>query len=85
MPYNDDMTQISVQEIERDPLGFVRHIEAGESLLVVRGDVAIAKIQPVSPVRNLPRPFGLAAGEFTVPDDFDQPLPDEIVTLFEGE
>jgi hypothetical protein len=30
------------------------------------------------------RPFGLAAGEFAVPDDFDAPLPDEIVELFEG-
>ncbi|HEX5443247.1 MAG TPA: hypothetical protein VFW87_05445 [Pirellulales bacterium] len=79
------MTQISVQEIERDPLGFIRHIEAGKPLLVVRGDVAIAEIQPISPVRDLPRPFGLAAGEFTVDDGFDQPLPDEIIKLFEGE
>ena len=29
------------------------------------------------------RPFGLCAGEFVVPDDFDEPLP-EIVELFEG-
>ena len=30
------------------------------------------------------RPIGLAAGEFTVPDDFDDPLPEEILRLFEG-
>lgn len=30
------------------------------------------------------RPFGLAFGEFTVPNDFDDPLPDEIAELFEG-
>jgi len=28
------------------------------------------------------RPFGLCAGEFTVPDDFNEPLPDEILDLF---
>lgn len=78
------MTQISIQEIERDPLAFVHRIEAGEPLLVIRGGMAIAEIQPVSQTANLPRPFGLAAGEFTVPEDFDQPLPDEIVNLFEG-
>lgn len=28
------------------------------------------------------RPFGLCAVEFVVPDDFNQPLPDEIIDLF---
>ncbi len=30
------------------------------------------------------RPSGLAEGEFVVPDDFDDPLPDELQRLFEG-
>jgi len=30
------------------------------------------------------RPYGLCAGKFTVPDDFDQPLPEEILRDFEG-
>ena len=29
------------------------------------------------------RPFGLAKGEFVVPDDFDAPLPEEILASFE--
>lgn len=28
------------------------------------------------------RPFGLCAGDFVVPDDFNDPLPDEILDLF---
>lgn len=28
------------------------------------------------------RPFGLCAGEFTVPDDFDDPLPEHILQEF---
>jgi hypothetical protein len=31
------------------------------------------------------RPFGLAQGEFVVPDDFDAPLPDEFVRQFYGQ
>jgi hypothetical protein len=31
----------------------------------------------------IPRPFGLCKGEFTVPDDFDAPLPDYIIKEFE--
>jgi hypothetical protein len=30
------------------------------------------------------RPFGLAKGEFVVPDDFNSPLPEEILRDFEG-
>ncbi|MEL6908883.1 MAG: DUF2281 domain-containing protein [Cyanobacteria bacterium J06629_2] len=32
--------------------------------------------------QNKPLPIGLAKGEFIVPDDFNDPLPDEILDLF---
>ncbi len=35
-----------------------------------------------APTRE-PRPFGLCKGEFSVPDDFDDPLPDDILDDFE--
>jgi antitoxin (DNA-binding transcriptional repressor) of toxin-antitoxin stability system len=69
------MTTISVQEIQRDLLGYLQRVEAGETLLVVRDGVPVAEIKPVPPSPRELRPFGLCAGEFTVPDDFDQPLP----------
>ena len=34
--------------------------------------------------RKQPRPYALAVGEFVVPDDFDAPLPEEILRDFEG-
>ncbi|RIK34659.1 MAG: prevent-host-death protein [Chloroflexi bacterium] len=33
---------------------------------------------------RLERPFGLSAGEFVVPDDFNDPLPEHILRDFEG-
>ncbi|ANV91249.1 DUF2281 domain-containing protein [Picosynechococcus sp. PCC 8807] len=30
------------------------------------------------------RPFGLCEGEFIVPNDFDEPLPEDIVQLFKN-
>jgi antitoxin (DNA-binding transcriptional repressor) of toxin-antitoxin stability system len=44
----------------------------------------IAEIKPVSPIFQQIRPYGLCAGEFIVPDDFDSPLPEEILNSFEG-
>jgi len=31
-----------------------------------------------------PRPIGLAKGHFTVPDDFNAPLPEEVLRTFES-
>ena len=31
-----------------------------------------------------PRPYGLCAGEFQVPDDFDAPLPESELSRFES-
>jgi hypothetical protein len=30
------------------------------------------------------RPIGLAKGEFTVPEDFNTPLPEDVLRTFEG-
>ena len=30
------------------------------------------------------RPIGLAQGQFTVPDDFNAPLPEDVLQAFEG-
>ena len=35
--------------------------------------------------RTNQRPIGLARGEFSVPKDFNEPLPDEVLKEFEGE
>ena len=78
------MTTISIHEIQRDLLGYLRRVEEGETLLVVRDEQAVAEIKPVPPPVREPRPYGLCAGQFTVPDDFDQPLPNDVLKEFEG-
>jgi len=82
--YNDSMSTISVQDIERDLLAFLQRVEAGESFLVVRGERPLAEVRPVTAAAAGPRPFGRCAGQFTVPLDFDRPLPDDILNDFEG-
>ncbi|MFI5379166.1 MAG: type II toxin-antitoxin system Phd/YefM family antitoxin [Tepidisphaerales bacterium] len=78
------MSAITVQDLERDPEDFVRRLEAGESLVVVRDECPLAEVRPLPSRARQSRPFGLCAGRFTVPADFDQPLPDEILKDFEG-
>ncbi len=78
------MSIITLQELQHDSLGLVRRVEAGESILVTRNNLPMAELRPVPPVRSGGRPFGLAAGAFTVPVDFDASLPDDILQGFEG-
>ena len=78
------MVRVSVEEIQQDVSAFLQRVEAGETLLIVRTGQPIAEIKPVVVPAEALRPFGLCAGEFTVPDDFDAPLPEDMLNAFEG-
>ncbi len=78
------MMRVSVEEIRQDVSAFLQRVEAGETLLIVRTGKPIAEIQPVAVPPEALRPFGLCAGAFTVPEDFDAPLPEDIINAFEG-
>ncbi len=45
-------------------------------------DIIVTMVEPDA--QRKPRPYGLAKGDFIVPDDFDDPLPEEILAGFEG-
>lgn len=45
-------------------------------------EVFVTVLEEVSELENL-RPFGLSKGDFVVPDDFDAPLPEEVIASFE--
>jgi antitoxin (DNA-binding transcriptional repressor) of toxin-antitoxin stability system len=81
---NPPMTQVSIDDIQRDVSTYLQRVEAGETLVILRAGKPIAEVKPVVPRVETLRPFGLCAGEFTVPDDFDAPLPEDILSTFEG-
>jgi antitoxin (DNA-binding transcriptional repressor) of toxin-antitoxin stability system len=60
------------------------HVEPGERIVVTQDGKPVAELPPIEAPAREPRPVGLAAGEFSVPDGFDDPLPDEILRAFEG-
>ena len=78
------MDTVSLQDLQRDPAGLLDRVEAGEHLVVSRGGRPVAELRPLGRPVGEPRPFGLAAGSFTVPADFDAPLPDDLLRAFEG-
>jgi prevent-host-death family protein len=78
------MIRISIDEIGRDLPGYLRRVEAGETVVILRDGKPVAEVRPALSETIGLRPFGLCAGEFVVPDNFDAPLPDSILNEFEG-
>jgi antitoxin (DNA-binding transcriptional repressor) of toxin-antitoxin stability system len=80
------MATITIDDIQRDLLGYLQRVEDGETMLIVRDDKLVAELKPVKGADAIKevRPVGLCAGEFTVPNDFDAPLPDDILDAFEA-
>lgn len=90
MCYTYGMVTISIEEMQHDLAGCLHRVQAGETLLVLEASLPLAEIKPVREFGEHfavgvgePRPFGLCAGEFIVPDDFDAPLPEDILRDFE--
>ena len=77
--------QINLDEIERNLSTFLRRVEAGENLVILKSGKPLAEIKPVKSHPSKARPYGLCEGDFMVPDDFDAPLPDNVIKEFEGQ
>ena len=56
---------------------------AGEEMIIAKAGVPMAKLVPLDRPRAK-RVLGLLAGKLQVPDDFDAPLPEEVLRSFEG-
>nr|WP_294556758.1 type II toxin-antitoxin system Phd/YefM family antitoxin [uncultured Rhodopila sp.] len=60
----------------------VARVEAGEEIILARGNVPIAKIVPYKPVEPK-RQFGAMRGVFSVGPEFFEPLPDDELAAWE--
>lgn len=76
--------QISADEMAHNWPAYLRRVEAGETLVIVKAGKPVAEVKPPLAAPASLRPYGLCAGEFTVPDDFDAPLPEDVLKEFEG-
>jgi antitoxin (DNA-binding transcriptional repressor) of toxin-antitoxin stability system len=76
------MITISIDDMKRDLIGYLRRVRAGETLLITEADQPVAELKPILNTTDRgvkqSRPFALCEGEFVVPDGFDDPLPEEI-------
>jgi prevent-host-death family protein len=56
----------------------------GERVLICKRNRPVVELHAVQSARTAPRPVGLARGQMTVPPSFFEPLPDNVLSGFEG-
>ena len=78
------MIRLDIHEIKTHLARFLSYLSDGDRIVLCKRNVPIAEIRPLKSSRTERRPVGLAKGRFTVPPEFFDPLPDDLLNAFEG-
>jgi len=79
------MKTVNVHEAKAHLSEYLAAVERGETIIIARRNKPVAKLVAVEPEQpKKKRPFGLAKGMGHVPDDFNEPLDEELLDLFDG-
>jgi prevent-host-death family protein len=72
---------VNVHEAKTHLSRILERVARGDEVTIAKAGKPVARLVPVRPPKR--RPLGIDAGRVVVSDDFDAPLPDEILSDFE--
>ena len=76
-------TIINIHEAKTHLSRIVDEVAAGAEVIIAKAGKPLAKLTPLSvPVTK--KKLGLLKGKVKVPDDFNAPLPEDVLAAFEG-
>ena len=75
---------VNIHEAKTHLSRLIGRVERGEEVIIARAGHPVARLVPFEPPRHTRPHFGLDCGVFDVPEDFDAPLPDDLLADFEG-
>jgi prevent-host-death family protein len=74
---------VNIYEAKTNLSRLVEQAAAGEEIVIAKAGKPLARLTPLRNTKK-PRKPGCLAGRFRLSDDFDAPLPDELLDAFEG-
>jgi prevent-host-death family protein len=79
------MKSVNIHEAKTHLSRLVQQAARGEPFIIAKAGKPLVKVVPLDAPeeRAKPRRFGFMKGQFTVPDDFDTFMQDEIIAMFE--
>ena len=79
------MTTINIHAAKTQLSRLVDLAAAGEEIIIAKAGKPMAKLISLEAKVELPkRQPGLLSGKLVIPEDFDAPLPDDVLDAFEG-
>lgn len=76
------MTQVNVHEAKTNLSRLLNRVVEGEEIVIAKAGKPVARLVPIER-RPRPRILGQDEGLFEVPEDFDAPLPEDVLASFE--
>ena len=77
--------QVNICEAKTRLSELVMRAHQGQTVVIAKHGVPMAKLVPLdAPPTKRKIVYGLMKGEFEISADFDAPLPDDLLALFEG-
>ncbi len=77
------MRTVNIHAAKTQLSRLVEDAARGEEIIIAKAGKPVARLAPLADPRPKRRLGGLA-GKIKIPDDFDAPLPDDILDAFEG-
>ena len=75
--------KVTVHQAKTHLSRLLKRVAAGEEVTIMNRGVPVARLVPLVS-KETKRKLGFFRGQMTIPDDFDAPLPDDILEAFEG-
>lgn len=75
------MTAVGVHEAKTHLSKLLKRVAAGEEIVILSSGRPVARLVPITAPRR--RQVGMDRGLFEVPEDFNDPLPDNVLEAFE--
>jgi prevent-host-death family protein len=77
------MAEVNVHEAKTHLSRLLRRVAAGEEIVIQRAGTPVARLVPYVP-KATRRILGGDADQVRIADDFDAPLPEDLLADFEG-
>ena len=78
------MRMVNIHTAKTHLSRLLEEVAAGEEIVIAKAGKPVARLLTYAP-RQEPRQPGLMKGKIWIADDFDDPLPEEIMAAFRGE
>ncbi|MDF3839009.1 type II toxin-antitoxin system Phd/YefM family antitoxin [Cupriavidus basilensis] len=77
------MQTVNIHEAKTNFSRLVDAAAAGEEIVIAKAGKPAARLVPMERVKPVRR-FGMLKGKVHIAEDFDAPLPDDLIAAFEG-